>query len=95
MNVLLSYDEWTVDVVFEDEQTSIYIYTIKDGAIIQSGVFGTTNKEDLKHTVDVEKLIYGDMSVAEEIGIIQSDVRIELNSIVFSELAPGQEEIEK
>lgn len=42
--------------------------------------------------MDVDKLIYGDMSVEEEIGITQSDVRIELNSIAFSELAPGQEE---
>lgn len=92
MNVLLSYNEWIVDVVFEDEPTSVYKYTMKDGAIVQSGVSGTTNKEDLQHTVDVDKLIYGDMSVAEEIGITQSDVRIELNSIAFSELAPGQEE---
>ena len=34
MNVLLSYNEWIVDVVFEDEPTSVYKYTMKDGAIV-------------------------------------------------------------
>jgi len=65
MNVFLSYNEWTIDVVFEDEQTSVYKYTVKDGCIVQSGVSGITNKEDLKH-LDVDKLIYGDIEQTEK-----------------------------
>ena len=49
VNILLSYNEWTIDVVYEDEPTSIYKYTLKDGNIVESGVSGTTEKEDLKH----------------------------------------------
>lgn len=49
VNILLSYNEWTIDVVYEDEPTSVYKYTIRDGSIVESGVSGTTEKEDLKH----------------------------------------------
>ncbi len=49
MNIILSYNEWTVEVVYKDELTSQYIYTIKNDEIVESGVSGTTNKEDLKH----------------------------------------------
>lgn len=49
LNVFLSYKEWSVEVVYDDEPTSIYIYTIKDGKIVESGVSGATKKEDLKH----------------------------------------------
>ena len=49
VNILLSYNEWIIDVVFEDEPDSVYKYTFKGGEIVQSGVSGTTNKEDLKH----------------------------------------------
>jgi len=49
LNAILSYNEWTVDVVFMDEPTSVYKYTVENGKIVQSGVSGTTNKEDLKH----------------------------------------------
>ena len=48
-NILLSYNEWTIEVVYEDEPTSVYKYTIRDGSIVESGVSGTTEKEDLKH----------------------------------------------
>ena len=48
-NILLSYKEWSIHVVYEDEPTSIYVYTIKNGNIIEAGVSGTTDKEDLKH----------------------------------------------
>lgn len=65
MNVFLSYNEWTIDVVFEDEQTSVYKYTVKEGSIVQNGVSGTTNKEDLKH-LDVDKLIYGNIEQTEK-----------------------------
>ena len=49
VNILLSYNEWTIEVVYEDEPTSVYKYTIRDGSIVESGVSGTTEKEDLKH----------------------------------------------
>lgn len=49
MNILLSYNEWTIEVVFEDELTSVYTYSYKDGVIVEGGVYGTTDKEDLKH----------------------------------------------
>ncbi len=48
-NIILSYNEWIIDVVYEDEPTSVYKYTLKDGNIVESGVSGTTDKEDLKH----------------------------------------------
>lgn len=49
MNILLSYNEWAVDVVFEDDPDSVYKYTLKDGRIGESGVSGASNKEDLNH----------------------------------------------
>ena len=48
-NILLSYNEWIIEVVYEDEPTSVYKYTLRDGSIVESGVSGTTEKEDLKH----------------------------------------------
>ena len=75
MNVLLSYNEWVISVVFEVEQESVYKYTLKDGEIVQSGVSGTTDVKDLKH-LDVDKLIYGDMSVSDELGLKQEDMII-------------------
>lgn len=48
-NILLSYNEWIIDVVYGDEPTSVYSYTLKDGNIVESGVSGTTDKEKLKH----------------------------------------------
>lgn len=41
---------------------------------------------------DEKKLIYGDTSIAEETGMTKDDIKIELNSIDFSELMPGNEE---
>ena len=48
-NIILSYNEWIIKVVYEDEPTSIYIYTLRDGDIVESGVSGTTDKNGLKH----------------------------------------------
>lgn len=50
MSILLSYDEWVVRVVYQDEPASVYFYTLKNGEIVGSGVSGSTDKEDLKHT---------------------------------------------
>lgn len=49
LNIILSYNEWNIAVVYSDEPTSIYSYHIKNGSIVEGGVSGTTNKEDLKH----------------------------------------------
>ncbi len=49
LNILLSYNEWSIAVVYSDEPTSIYYYYMKEGVIVEGGVSGTTNKEDLKH----------------------------------------------
>ena len=49
LNVILSYNEWNIDIVYTDEPTSTYNFTIKYGKLVESGVSGTTNKEDLKH----------------------------------------------
>lgn len=48
-NIILSYDEWIIRVVYKDEPTSVYVYTLRDGGIDESSVSGTTDKEDLKH----------------------------------------------
>ena len=56
-------------------------------------VFGKEVSQVFWDRMDVDKLIYGDMSESEVIGVTQSDMHIKLNSIAFSELAPGQEEI--
>lgn len=48
-NIILSYNEWIIEIVYEDEPTSVYEYTLRDGNIVESGVSGTTDKEDLKH----------------------------------------------
>jgi len=49
LNVVLSYNEWNIVVIYTDESTSIYDYHMKDGNIIEGGVSGTTEKENLKH----------------------------------------------
>ena len=49
LNKMLSYNEWTITVVYGDEPTSIYSYHMKDDSIVEGGVSGTTDKEDLKH----------------------------------------------
>lgn len=43
----LSYNEWTIEVVYEDEPTSFYYYTLSDGEIVTTGMSGATN--DFKH----------------------------------------------
>ncbi len=49
LNIILSYNEWNITVVYSDEPTSIYGYHIRNDNIVEGGVSGTTNKEDLKH----------------------------------------------
>lgn len=49
LNVILSYNEWNIKVVYADEPTSVYYYHMKKSQIVEGGVSGTTNKEDLKH----------------------------------------------
>jgi len=49
LNLLLSYHEWTVEVIYADEPASQYDFYLQDGVILGGGVSGTTEKEDLKH----------------------------------------------
>lgn len=49
LNIILSYNEWTINVQYVDEPNAIYIYTIKDGQIKDAGISGNVDKEDLKH----------------------------------------------
>ena len=56
-------------------------------------VFGKEVSRGFWDRMDVDKLIYGDMSVSEESGVIGDNMHIKLNSFAFSELAPGKEEI--
>lgn len=49
LNIILSYNEWIIKVQYVDEPNAIYSHTIKDGRIVETGVFGDVDKEDLKH----------------------------------------------
>lgn len=49
LNLILSYDEWNIKVVYVDEPASVYRYRLADDKIVAGGVSGTTAKEDLKH----------------------------------------------
>lgn len=49
LNIILSYNEWAIHVRYADEPDAIYLYTIKNGQIQDTGVSGSVDKEDLKH----------------------------------------------
>lgn len=49
LNIILSYNECNIVVVYKDEPTSKYSYHLKAGNIIEGGVSGTTEKDNLKH----------------------------------------------
>ena len=49
LNIILSYNEWNIAIIYTNEPTSTYHYTIKDGNLVEGGISGTTDKEDLKH----------------------------------------------
>ncbi len=55
-------------------------------------VLGKEVSQGFWDRMEVDKLIYGDMSISEESGVTESDMHIKLNSIAFSKLSPGQEE---
>ena len=55
-------------------------------------IFGKEVCRGFWEKMDVDKLIYGNMSVEDELGLTQNNKTIEVNSITFSELAPGKEE---
>lgn len=48
-NIVLSYNEWIISVVYADEPESAYGFTWKNGRIVATGVSTTLDKEDLKH----------------------------------------------
>ncbi len=92
------YGDSYTDVSVGDEVVVYFNGDIMETDPLQLGtVYAITlrtpaNRTDISDS-DIDKLIYGDMSVTEEMGITQSDMHIELNSIPFSELALGEEEI--
>jgi len=52
LNILLSYNQWTILVEYSDEPDVLYHYTIKNNQIVPSGISGGSiemEKEDLKH----------------------------------------------
>lgn len=49
LNIILSYQEWTIEIIYKDEPTSIYYYHMNENKITEGGVTGSTIKEDLKH----------------------------------------------
>jgi hypothetical protein len=49
INILLSYNEWAIKVQYADEPKAKYGFTIKGGQIVETGVYGDVDKEDLKH----------------------------------------------
>jgi hypothetical protein len=49
LNIVLSYNEWSIHVQYSDEPDATYVYTVKNGQIKNSGVTGSVDKEDLKH----------------------------------------------
>ena len=49
-NKVLSYNEWTVRVIFNDEPNAYYYFTTKDKSITFVGVSGIPGGKDYKHT---------------------------------------------
>lgn len=49
LNIILPYNEWIIKVQYADEPNAIYSHTIKVGKIVETGVLGDVDKEDLKH----------------------------------------------
>ena len=49
LNVILSYNEWTIRVEYQDEPDVYYHYTLKDGVIVESGRGGVAGEDSFKH----------------------------------------------
>jgi hypothetical protein len=49
LNIILSYNEWSVHVRYADEPDVIYSYPVKNGQIKEPGISGKVEKEELKH----------------------------------------------
>lgn len=54
MNTMLSYNEWTIKVVYADEPEATYMYTLEDGEIKEAGVTGDVEKTELKHLQTIQ-----------------------------------------
>ncbi|MEL3971046.1 DUF3139 domain-containing protein [Rossellomorea oryzaecorticis] len=48
-NVVLSYEPWSIAVVFKDEPNAVYYYDYNNGVISQGGISGYTENEIYKH----------------------------------------------
>lgn len=49
MNVVLSYNEWTISVIYNDEPNASYYYFYDKGSISQGGISGRTKNDVYKH----------------------------------------------
>jgi len=49
INVFLSYNEWTVSVMYNDEPNAIYYYNYSKGSISPGGISGRTKNNVYKH----------------------------------------------
>ncbi|XXM73204.1 DUF3139 domain-containing protein [Lysinibacillus sphaericus] len=48
-NVVLSYEPWSIAVVFKNEPNAIYYYDYNNGEISQGGISGYTENEIYRH----------------------------------------------
>ncbi|MGX9134915.1 hypothetical protein ACWV26_11110 [Rummeliibacillus sp. JY-2-4R] len=49
-----SQDEWTIQVVFNDEPNAKYFYQVNDGKVIQTSWSGSTENDIYMHSESVE-----------------------------------------
>ncbi|MEI5906907.1 hypothetical protein WAK64_07520 [Bacillus spongiae] len=54
LDFILSYEPWSISVVFNDEPNAIYYYHYNKGEITQDGISGYTENEIFKHYEEVE-----------------------------------------
>lgn len=56
LNILLSYNEWSIMIEYVDEPEVLYFYSIKNSEIVGAGVSGNIpDKNKLKHADDLVK----------------------------------------
>ena len=50
LNVVLSFNEWVIRVVYNDEPNAVYFYNYKKGSVFQVGISGFTEDNVFKHS---------------------------------------------
>ncbi len=48
-DTIISHTGWIVEIVYADEPASRYYYTLRDGEILESGIYSTAESTDFKH----------------------------------------------